>query len=58
MKASAQSASTKNDQHLILLAILILLVIFFSWMNPRFFAVRNFVNVARQILPVVLMAAR
>lgn len=41
--------------NLILLALLIILVIFFDAMNPRFLSVRNFVNVARQILPTVLM---
>ena len=41
--------------NLILLALLIILVIFFNSMNPRFLSVRNFVNVARQILPTVLM---
>src|SRR5512135_3563072 len=45
----------RTVNNLVLLAILILLVIFFYSMNPRFFTVRNFVNVVRQILPVVLM---
>ena len=45
----------RTVNNLVLLVLLILLVIFFSSMNPRFFSVRNFVNVVRQILPVVLM---
>lgn len=45
----------RTVNNLILLALLVLLVIFFTWMNPRFLSVRNFVNVTRQILPVVLM---
>ena len=45
----------RTVNNLVLLVLLILLMIFFTWMNPRFFSVRNFVNVVRQILPVVLM---
>jgi ribose/xylose/arabinose/galactoside ABC-type transport system permease subunit len=41
--------------NLILVGLLFVLVIFFSAMNPRFFSVRNFINVTRQILPIVLM---
>ncbi len=56
MKASGSiRLNRRTVNNLILLVLLILLVIFFSWMNPRFFSVRNFINVVRQILPVVLM---
>jgi ribose/xylose/arabinose/galactoside ABC-type transport system permease subunit len=47
--------SRRFVQNLVLLAILILLIGFFTWMNPRFFANRNFINIIRQVLPVVLM---
>ena len=47
--------SRRAVNNLILLALLIVLVVFFSSMNPRFLSVRNFINVTRQILPLVLM---
>src|SRR5512136_41412 len=47
--------SRRAINNLILLGLLIALVVFFASMNPRFFSVRNFVNVTRQVLPVVLM---
>jgi len=42
-------------RNLVLLGILALLMAFFTIMNPRFFSHRNFINIVRQILPVVLM---
>jgi ribose/xylose/arabinose/galactoside ABC-type transport system permease subunit len=47
--------SRKTSQNLILLGVLIALIIFFTVMNPRFFSSRNFVNIVRQVLPVILM---
>jgi ribose/xylose/arabinose/galactoside ABC-type transport system permease subunit len=47
--------SRKTSQNLILLSVLIALIIFFTVMNPRFFSSRNFVNIVRQVLPVILM---
>ena len=41
--------------NIVLLSLLTLLLIFFTAMNPRFWSDRNFINVVRQILPVVLM---
>lgn len=42
-------------QNLVLLAVLVLMIIFFTAMNPRFFTNRNLINIERQILPLVLM---
>jgi ribose transport system permease protein len=53
LKSTRLSRRTVNN--LVLLVLLVLLIIFFTAMNPRFFSNRNFVNVIRQILPVVLM---
>jgi ribose/xylose/arabinose/galactoside ABC-type transport system permease subunit len=47
--------SRRAVNNLILLGLLIALVLFFTSMNPRFFSVRNFVNLTRQVLPLVLM---
>jgi ribose/xylose/arabinose/galactoside ABC-type transport system permease subunit len=42
-------------QNLVLIGVLLILGVFFTAMNPRFFTERNFVNIVRQILPAVLM---
>lgn len=42
-------------QNIILLVILVLLIIFFTSKNPRFFASRNFINLSRQTVHLVLM---
>lgn len=42
-------------RNLVLFGVLALLMAFFTIMNPRFFSHRNFINIVRQILPVVLM---
>jgi ribose/xylose/arabinose/galactoside ABC-type transport system permease subunit len=47
--------SRRLVQNLVLVGVLAALVVFFTIMNPRFFANRNFVNIVRQILPAVLM---
>lgn len=47
--------SRRNVQNLVLLGILFTLALFFTQMNPLFFSSRNFVNIVRQILPLVLM---
>jgi ribose/xylose/arabinose/galactoside ABC-type transport system permease subunit len=47
--------SRRLVQNLVLIGVLIALMVFFTFMNPRFFANRNFVNIVRQILPAVLM---
>jgi ribose transport system permease protein len=47
--------SRRLTQNLTLLAILFILAVFLTAMNPRFFSERNFINLVRQILPVVLM---
>ena len=52
---SSAKVSRRTAQNLVLLAILVALMIFFTSMNPRFLSNRNFINVVRQILPVVLM---
>ena len=41
--------------NIVLLSLLVLLIIFFTAMNPRFLSNRNFINIVRQILPAVLM---
>ena len=55
IRRSSRQQSRRTVNNLVLLALLILLIIFFSAMNPRFFSTRNFVNVVRQTLPLVLM---
>ncbi len=47
--------SRRLTQNLVLLGILLILVVFLTAMNPRFFSERNFINLVRQILPVILM---
>lgn len=47
--------SRKALQNCILLIILVLLIIFFTSKNPRFFASRNFINLSRQTVHLVLM---
>ena len=47
--------SRRLMQNLVLIGVLLILGVFFTAMNPRFFTERNFVNIVRQILPAVLM---
>jgi ribose/xylose/arabinose/galactoside ABC-type transport system permease subunit len=47
--------SRRLVQNLVLIGVLVALVAFFTYMNPRFFANRNFINIVRQILPAVLL---
>jgi ribose transport system permease protein len=54
-KSSITKVPRRVVQNLVLLGVLALLMTFFTIMNPRFFSHRNFINIVRQILPVVLM---
>ena len=54
-KLKLPKLSRKNVQNMVLIGVLLTLVVFFTIMNPRFFANRNFVNIVRQILPAVFM---
>lgn len=47
--------SRRLTQNLVLLGILFILVVLLTVLNPRFFSERNFINLVRQILPLVLM---
>jgi len=52
---STRRLNRRMVNNLVLISLLTLLIIFFTAMNPRFFSNRNFINLVRQILPVVLM---
>jgi ribose/xylose/arabinose/galactoside ABC-type transport system permease subunit len=54
-RIKAFKLSRRSMQNLVLIAILIALVLFFTSMNHRFFSNRNFINLLRQILPLILM---
>ena len=56
-RRSSTRLSRRTVNNLVLLALLALLIVFFSAMNPRFLSTRNFVNIVRQILPLVLMGS-
>lgn len=47
--------SRRLVQNLVLLVVLMALAVFFTALNPRFMSDRNFINLARQILPQVLI---
>jgi len=47
--------SRRTVQNFVLLAILILFMISFTIINPRFFSQRNFTNIIRQSVPVLIM---
>ncbi len=53
--AKTSRLSRRTMQNLALLGVLVALLAFYSAMNPRFLSDRNFVNIVRQVLPVVLM---
>jgi ribose/xylose/arabinose/galactoside ABC-type transport system permease subunit len=54
-KLKLPTMNRRLTQDLVLLGILLILMVFLTVMNPRFFSERNFINLVRQVLPVVLM---
>ncbi len=56
MKKNGKRLKRRTVQSLVLFAVLIFLIAFFTWQNPLFLASRNLYNIPRQILPTLIMA--